>query len=63
MDSPCPPSISVAWIMRGNTAAAGIKPTLPPVISQNTATPPRWCVSIQTFTGNSSKTVFVAVTL
>ena len=62
IDSPWPPSISVAWITRGNTAAAGIKPTLPPGISQNTATPPRRCVSIKTFAVNGSNP-FVAVTL
>ena len=54
IDSPCPPSISVEWIIRRNTAAAGIEHTLPPGISQNTATPPRWCVSIRTFAANGS---------
>ena len=56
-------SISVAWITRGHTTATDINPTLPSGISQNTATPPRRCVSIKTFTGNGSKTLFVAVTL
>ena len=61
-DSPRPPYISVAWITRKDTTTAGIEHTLPPGISQDTATPPRRCVSIKTFAVNGSNPFFVAVT-